>query len=334
MENELHERRTRPEPAYAADAIAARTVEISVVVPVYGCRECLRALHERLTASLRSVTDSYEIVLVDDCDRQNSWEMVRALAAEDPAVSAYRLSRNFGQHAAITAGLAQCRGRWAVVMDCDLQDPPERIPDLYRTALSGFDVVLARRVRKGHSRFRLWAAHAYFVLMRVLANARFDGSFGSFSIISRKVVEAFLRFRDQDRHYLFILNWLGFRTTAIEIEHGSRHSGKSSYTLGALIHHAIEGMFFQTTVLLRWIVYVGFWVSFAGFVLASWYLYMYLAHNVYPGFTSLAVLILLIGGFIIMSTGVAGLYIGKVFDQVKNRPIYVIDEAFIDGEAR
>jgi glycosyltransferase involved in cell wall biosynthesis len=318
----------------AAIVTAKPGVEISVVVPVYGCRDSLRALHERTSAALRSITSSYEIVLVDDCDRQGSWEVVAELAREDKAVKAFRLSRNFGQHAAITAGLAQCTGRWAVVMDCDLQDPPELIPELYRAAMAGNDVVLARRRRKRHSLFRRLAARVYFRLMNVLAKARLDGEFGSFSIISRKVVDALLRFQDQDRHYLFILNWLGFRTTAIEYDHATRHSGASSYGLRDLIRHAIGGMFFQTTVLLRWIVYVGFWVSSAGFALAAYYLYMYIAHSIYPGFTSLAVLILLIGGFIIMSTGVAGLYIGKVFDQVKGRPLYVIDKAIVDGEPR
>ena len=309
-------------------------VELSVVVPVYGCRDSLRALHERTSAALRAITASYEIVLVDDCDRQGSWDVVAELAREDRAVKAFRLSRNFGQHAAITAGLAQCTGRWAVVMDCDLQDPPELIAELYREARAGSDVVLARRKRKRHSFFRRAAARIYFRMMNVLAKTRFDGEFGSFSIISRKVIDALLGFQDQDRHYLFILNWLGFRTAAIEYEHAPRHSGESSYSLGALIRHALSGMFFQTTVLLRWIVYVGFWVSCAGFFLAAYYVYMYFAHSVYPGFTSIAVLILLIGGFIIMSTGVAGLYIGKVFDQVKGRPLYVIDKSIVDGELR
>ena len=309
-------------------------VEISVVVPVYGCRDSLRALHERLTAALRPLTPSYEIVLVDDCDRQGSWEVMAELARRDRAVKAFRLSRNFGQHAAITAGLAQCSGRWAVVMDCDLQDPPELIGELYRAAQAGSDVVLARRRRKRHSLFRRVAARAYFRLLRVLSLARLDGEFGTFSIISRKVIDAFLRFHDQDRHYLFILNWLGFRTATIEYEHAERHSGGSSYTLSALVRHALGGLFFQTTVLLRWIVYFGFWLSCAGFLLALYYVYMYFAHSVYPGFTSIAVLILLIGGFIIMSTGVTGLYIGKVFDQVKGRPLYVIDESIVDRGER
>lgn len=309
-------------------------VEISVVVPVYGCRESLRPLHGRLSAALRAITPSYEIVLVDDCDRQGSWEAAAELARADRAVKAFRLSRNFGQHAAITAGLAQCTGRWAVVMDCDLQDPPELIGELYRAALAGSDIVLARRKRKLHSLFRRLAARVYFRLLRVLAAARLDGEFGSFSIISRKVVDSFLRFQDRDRHYLFILNWLGFPTATIEYEQAARHSGESSYSLDALVRHALGGLFFQTTVLLRWIVYVGFWVSCGGFLLALYYIYMYFAHSVNPGFTSLAVLILLIGGFVIMSTGVTGLYIGKVFEQVKGRPLYVIDKSIVDGSER
>jgi polyisoprenyl-phosphate glycosyltransferase len=309
-------------------------VEISVVVPLYGCRDGLRALHRRTTEALRGLAISFEIVLVDDCDNAGSWEVAAELARTDTAVKAYRLSRNFGQHAAITAGLAQCIGQWAIVMDCDLQDPPENIPELYRKALEGNDIVLARRKKKRHSLFRRAAARLYFRLMNVLAAARFDGEFGSFSIISRKVIDAFLRFQDRDRHYLFILNWLGFRTATIEYKHAERHSGSSSYGFRHLIRLALDGMFFQTTVLLRWIVYVGFWVSLAGFLLVAYYLYMYLAYSIYPGFTSLAMLILLIGGFIIMSTGVAGLYIGKVFDQVKGRPLYVIDQAIVDGELK
>jgi polyisoprenyl-phosphate glycosyltransferase len=309
-------------------------IEISVVVPVYGCRDSLRELHGRVTEAVRGITDAYEIVLVDDCDNLGSWEICAELAGRDAAVKAYRLSRNFGQHAAITAGLAQCTGRWAVVMDCDLQDPPESIPILYRKALEGNDVVLARRKDRRHSPFRRLAAWLYFKLMNAFSSTPIDGSFGSFSILSRKVVDAFLRFQDRERHYLFILRWIGFRSASIEYEHAARHSGSSSYDLGKLVSHALDGMFFQTTILLRWIVYLGFWVSCAGFLLAAYFVYMYFAHSVMPGFTSLAVLILVIGGFIIMSTGVTGLYIGKVFEQVKGRPLYVIDKSIENGEQR
>jgi glycosyltransferase involved in cell wall biosynthesis len=311
---------------------SSRLVDISVIVPVYGCSSCLRALHERVSATLRAMSASYELILIDDCDGSNSWDICVELAKQDHAVKVYRMSRNFGQHAAITAGLANCSGKWAVVMDCDLQDPPENIPSLYAKALEGFDVVLARRKEKRYSLFRRVASRLYFKLMNVFSKTPHDGEFGSFSMISRKVIDAFLQFQDRDRHYLFILMWLGFRTVFIDYEHALRHSGRSSYDLGRLISLAFDGMFFQTAILLRWIVYAGLWISCCGFLMAGYYVYMYFVHSVAPGFTSLAVLILLIGGFIIMSTGITGLYIGKVFDQVKGRPLYVIDKTIIDGK--
>jgi glycosyltransferase involved in cell wall biosynthesis len=305
-------------------------VELSVVVPVYGCADCLEALHRRLTPVLQACTPSYEIILVDDCAPDGAWRVICDLAAIDRRVRGIRLSRNFGQHAAITAGLAESRGRCAVVMDCDLQDPPEVIGQLWQKALAGHDIVLARRKRKRQTAFRRIAAALYFRTLGALSKQRFDGEFGAFSIISRQVIDAYLRFQDRDRHYLFILYWLGFDATAVEYEHAARHSGTSAYSLRALLRHAVNGIVFQTTTVLRWIVYFGFMVSTAGAFLAAYLIYQYLTRTPPPGWTSLAVLILLVGGFIIMSTGVTGLYIGKIFEQVKGRPLYVIDKRVND----
>lgn len=313
------------------DLATDNEVEVSVVVPVYGCATCLDVLHERLTTVLSALVASYELVFVDDRSPDNAWARLRELTAKDPVVRAYRLSRNFGQHAAITAGLAQSRGRWVVVMDCDLQDPPEEIPRLLARAREGFDIVFALRKQRKHSLFRRLAAQIFFALMNAFNRTHFESRYGSFSLLSRGVVNAFLTLGDRERHYLLILHWLGFATTDIEYEHDSRHSGKSSYSLRRLVRHALSGMLFQTTVLLRWIIYLGFSVSLAGALLAAWFVYRYFAHGVQPGFTSLAVLILLIGGFIIGSTGITGLYIGRIFEQVKERPLYVIDSS-IDGD--
>ena len=306
-------------------AAAEPSVELSVVVPVYGCRNCIEALHERLSRVLAAAVPSYEIVFVDDRSPDDAWPLLEALAERDAAVRAIRLSRNFGQHAAITAGLAQCVGRRAVVMDCDLQDPPEEIPRLLEKAAEGYDIVLARRLEKKHSAFRRVASRAFFGLLSAFNRSPIDGSFGSFSVISRPVIEAFLKFQDRDRHYLLILRWLGFRVGSIDYVHAARFAGKSAYGLRALLAHALDGMLFQTTVLLRWIVYAGFAVASAGALLAVYFIYMYFAHSIVPGWTSLIVLFLLIGGFIIASTGITGLYIGKIFEQVKGRPLYVID---------
>ena len=307
-------------------------VELSVVVPVYGCADCLPTLHHRLVETLEGRVGTFEIVLVDDRARDGAWSVICRLAEKDRRVRGIRLSRNFGQHAAITAGLAECTGARAVVMDCDLQDPPEVIPRLLEASSAGHDVVLGRRKRKQQSIPRRIAASLYFRAVSALAGRRFDGEFGAFSLITRPVIDAYLRLRDRDRHYLFILYWLGYDAAAIDYEQSPRHSGTSAYSLRALLEHALAGLMFQTTTLLRCIIYLGFGVSAAGVLLAAYLVYVFFVRTPPPGWTSLAVLILVIGGFIILSTGVTGLYIGKIFEQVKDRPLYVIDERA--GESR
>jgi glycosyltransferase involved in cell wall biosynthesis len=300
-------------------------VELSIVVPVYGCRDCLDQLYQQLTSAVKTITSSYEVIFVDDRSPDGAWPVLEKLAAGDTRVKAVRLSRNFGQHAAITAGLATSRGEWTVVMDCDLQDPPDAIPNLYARAKEGFDMVLARRRQRTHSAFRLALAKAYFKLLNMFMGTNIDGSYGTFSILSRKVVDAYLSLGDRDRHYLFVLYWLGFEHGTIEVEHRERGAGESSYTLGRLLRHAVSGVFFQTTNLLLYIVYLGFIVAGVGVLGAIYILYVWVVAHPPAGFTSVAVLILVIGGFIITSTGVTGLYIGRVFQQVKGRPLYVVD---------
>jgi polyisoprenyl-phosphate glycosyltransferase len=298
---------------------------ISVVVPVYGCAACLEALCVRLEKSLDSITSRYEILLVDDRSRDGGWNVICDLQSSHPAVKGIRLSRNFGQQIAITAGLCAARGDYAVVMDCDLQDPPEKIPELFTKMQEGYDLVLARRSERTHSRFRLLAARTYFYLIGKLSEEKIDGSYGAFSLLSRKVIDAFLLFGEKERHYLFILRWLGFNAGTIEYEHGSRLAGRSAYSFRALLRHAIDGVFFQATVLLRWIVTIGLLFALFGMGLAAFFVYNYLIHGSVPGFTSLAVLILICTGVILVSIGVIGLYIGKIFDQSKARPLHIID---------
>ncbi len=300
--------------------------QLSVVIPVYGCAACLNTLYSRLLQVLENIAGDFEMIFVDDCANDDSWTVLAQLALKDVRVVAIRLSRNFGQHAAITAGISQSTGDWVVVMDCDLQDPPEEIPRLLVEARKGIDIVYAKRKQKKHSLLRRAAAICYAKILQLLANVNIDGEYGSFSIISRKVASNFVQFKDQDRHYLYILQWLGFNSAAIEYEHAERHSGPSSYTFSVLIKHALNGLFFQTTVLLRWIVSLGFLISALGVILAMYYVYRYLAYSSAPGWTSLAVLILVMSGVIIASLGVVALYIERIFFQVRQRPIFVIDK--------
>lgn len=306
-------------------------VELSVVVPVYGCRDCLRVLHQRLRSSVEAVTPSYELILVDDRSTDGSWDVLLELAKSDPTVRLVRLSRNFGQHIAITAGLAESSGEWVTVIDCDLEDPPEAIPRLYAKAQEGYDFVLSRRRRHQQSLFRRLGSRIYRRLGNLLARADIDPNYTNLSIASRDVVEAFLRLRDQDRHYLLILLWLGFNHTAIEVDREERYAGESSYGFAQLLRVAAEGIFFQTTQLLRWIIYAGFALALAGAIFAAVVVYGYITQDPPEGYASLAVLVLMLGGFIIASTGVMGLYIGKIFGQVKGRPLYVVDKRVAHG---
>jgi glycosyltransferase involved in cell wall biosynthesis len=305
--------------------------DISVVIPVYRAEECLVELHERLTVVLEKMGLTYELVLVEDRGTDKSWPLIRKLSTEDHHIHGIRLSRNFGQHAAITAGLSQARGNWAVVMDCDLQDPPEEIPRFFSSIQRGYDVVLAKRRHKRQSLSRRLIAAIYFRLLSIFAMMDIDGSYGTFSIISRKVIDAYLLFSERNRHYLMILCWLGFSTISVEYDHGQRLQGGSSYSFKALALHALQGIFFQTTILLQIIVYVGLAASLFGLCSALYLIVSYFAGPRLPGWTSLIVLLLLTGGVILMSLGAVGLYIGEIFHQLKGRPLFVIDRHIVDG---
>lgn len=303
-------------------------VDISVVIPVYGCASCLTELHRRLTRTLEGIGASYELVLVDDGSRDDAWQVLGELAERDPALTAVRLSRNFGEEAAIAAGLSHASGRYVAVMDCDLQDAPEDIPRLYATAVEGHDVVFTRRAERGHSRARVAASRLYFRLMRRLFGGAVDPEYGNFSMISRRVADAIEKLGDSDRHYRAILAWAGFRQAEVSVEHAPRHSGESAYDLRALIRHAAEGVFFQSATLMRYIVYAGLLWALAGVALAVYFVvgYAISAYDDPPGWTSLAVLILLSAGSVMVTLGVTGLYIGRIFRQVKGRPLFLVEE--------
>lgn len=306
-------------------AINDTGVSISVVVPVYGCADCLENLCSRLSDTLGSLTQKFEIVLVDDCGLDGSWEKIVELQQTNSNLHGVRLSRNYGQHIAISAGLQAAKGEFVVIMDCDLQDPPELIPELFAKITEGYDYVLGIRVERNHSFFRVYGAKLYFSLLGKLTKQSINPGAGSFSILSRKVVDAFNRFTERDRHFLFILRWLGFRAASVDYKHAERLSGKSSYSLSALLKHATDGLFFQTTVFLRWIILAGMLFSMTGIVFAIYLIFQFFLHDIAEGWTSLATLILVSTGALMMSLGVVGLYVGKIFDQTRQRPLYLVD---------
>jgi glycosyltransferase involved in cell wall biosynthesis len=302
----------------------ADQVDLSVVVPVYGCADCLDALHQRLTRAVSEITDRYELVFIDDRSLDHGWTVLRRLARSDAHTRAVRLSRNFGQDAAITAGLSESRGAWVVVMDCDLQEAPEDIARLWTAAQGGYDVVRTIRREWRHSALKRRASRLY---RRLTFETETRADYSTLSLLSRRVVDAYLRLNDQDREYMIALDWLGFSATAVEIAHADRHAGTSTYTLRRLIRVALDGMFFRSTLLLRLVVLAGFVISLIGIATAVFEIVDYFAapEKAVPGYTSLAVLLLVLAGVIITSVGVVGLYVGRIFQQVKDRPLFVID---------
>jgi glycosyltransferase involved in cell wall biosynthesis len=309
-------------------------VDLSVIVPIYGCAGTLVALHERLTRALSGLVRSYEIVFVDDRANDGAWDILKKLAADDSCVVACRMSRNVGQQLAITAGLANCCGDRAVVMDCDLQDPPETIPVLLAAARDGADIVFAKRKSDYQSHGRWFANWLYFRFLEKVSGHRFDGELGAFSLISRRVIDAYLQFRERERHYLMILYDLGFETRTIEYERASRTIGKSSYDLSKLVVHALSGMLFTTTRVLHGVIYAGVAMAGSGLVLALLIVLQWFLRGAAPGWTSLIVMQLLIGGLITFCLGVTGLYVGKIFEASRERPLYFVQDRLDSGSAR
>jgi polyisoprenyl-phosphate glycosyltransferase len=306
--------------------------DISVVVPVYGCARFLDELVRRVSASLESIPVSFEIVLVDDRSPDNAWPVLEGVAADNPRVRAVRLSRNFGQHAAITAGFARAQGDWIAVLDCDLQDPPEELPRLYAKAQEGHEIVFGRRRREHAPLPRRLLSRLYFRTIRLFTGADIDADYGTLSVVSRRVRDEFLRISDRNRHYLFILYWLGFDRATIEYTLAPRAEGKSSYTFRSLLRHAVQGVFFQTTALLRWVAYIGFGVAVLGGLSGIYLVVARASGTAYPGWTSIMVLVLVLGGLGILTSGVVGLYVGEIFNEVRGRPLFVIDEEISSGD--
>ena len=249
-------------PAVEPHLVPEWRMDLSIVIPVYGCSRTLQPLHERLSRVLPTLADRYEIIFVDDRGPEGA-DYPAELAKGDPHVIACRLSRNFGQQAAIVAGLEQSRGDHVVLMDCDLQDPPEAI-ESQAAARQGFDVVFAKRKTPFRPAVRDLGSRLYFRLLSLLSGYPIDHELGAFSLISRRVLEAFVEFREPDRQYLMILHWLGFEATTIEYDRAVRTIGRSGYGLGKLIALGLSGMVFTTTRLLHWVVYVGLALAAAG----------------------------------------------------------------------
>lgn len=301
---------------------------LSIVTPVYKAEGCLDELYRRLVAALEPVTKDFEIVMVEDCGGDRSWEIIRRLAAADPRVKGLQFSRNFGQHYGITAGLDVADGDWVVVMDCDLQDRPEDIPRLYAKAREGFEVVIAQRSERNESWLKSVPSWMFYKLFSYLADTKYDWQTGNFRIISRRVVENFRQMREQLRFFGGMINWMGFRTTSERVERAQRADGRSAYTYVKLWRLAIDIIIAYSDKPLRMAIRLGFVMSGISFVFGVYFLmHSVIYGSSVVGWPSLIVSIYFIGGIIVSILGIIGIYLGKTFDEAKKRPLYIVQDS-------
>lgn len=308
-------------------------VHLSVVVPVYRAAECLHELQRRLTASLEQITSDFECILVEDCGGDESWQIICDIARRDPRFRGIQFSRNFGQHHGITAGLDHCRGAWVVIMDCDLQDAPEEIPALYAKAQEGFDVVLAQRANRKDSTEKTLSSRLFYQLFNYLTDMKYDPRVGNFRIMSAKVVENCRAMREGLRFLPGMVEWMGFPAAKIEVEHGMRYAGESTYTFRKLLRLGADTIIAYSDKPLRLSINLGFGIAGLSFIIGMILLLYALFHDIpILGWSSLIVSLFFLGGMIIANLGIIGIYLGKTFDETKKRPLYIINHTTFDDE--
>lgn len=300
---------------------------LSVVVPVYGCKTCLVELCNRITATIEKIPARLEIILVNDASPDNAWQTIQQLHCTDNRIKGINLSRNFGQHHAITAGLDYTNGDWVVVMDCDLQDRPEEIPNLYNKAMEGYEVVFGKRINRQDKWLKKKSSQFFYRFYDYFTGHSSDHSVANFSISSKKVVDSFKQMREQNRFFPLFLQWMGYESASICIEHNARKNGKSSYSLRKLVRLATDAIISQSNKPLRLSIQFGFLIASVSLIygLYLFFRYFFLDEPV-QGWTSVMVSIYFIGGLIFFNFGVLGLYLGKIFNETKARPLYFIRE--------
>ncbi|WP_235941440.1 glycosyltransferase family 2 protein [Cyclobacterium roseum] len=300
---------------------------LSVIVPVFQSASSLRELIRRLREVMVGISSQVELILVDDRSLDSSWEIIREAAAREGFIKGIRLSRNFGQHQAIAAGLDAAVGEWTVVMDADLQDLPEEIPHLLSKAQHGYDVVLARRVRRKDSWGKKWGSKLFYKVFSYMSGLSHDPAVGNFGIYHKRVINELVQMRESFRYFPAMVHWLGFRQGTFDVAHGNSVSGDSNYVFRTKFHLGLNALLAFSDKPLRLTVKLGFLIASIGFIFAMVTLIRYFSGSiVVPGYASLIVSIWVLAGLILMTMGLVGLYVGRIFEGVKNRPLYVVDQ--------
>lgn len=318
-------------------AVRGRRAEgrLSLVVPVFDEEAVIEAFHERAAAAAGSIPGmELEIVYVDDGSRDRSLELLRRLAAADPRARVVKLSRNFGHQVAITAGLDAATGDCVVVLDADLQDPPEVVPEMVERWRQGYEVVYGRRVdRDGERPLKRWTARLFYRLLHRLVKIEIPVDVGDFRLLSRRAADELGRLRERDRFLRGLVSWVGFPQTAVDYHRERRLAGETKFPWRRMIAFAFDGISSFSTAPLRLATWLGWGASLLAFLyLASVFVQKALGHTV-RGWATIMVALLFLGGVQLICLGIMGEYLGRIFREVKGRPLYVVEER-IGGEGR
>ena len=300
---------------------------ISVVAPVYNEEGTIAELHRRLAETLPAL-GPYEIVFVDDGSGDGSWDRLLELAGKDSHVRLLRLSRNFGHQAALSAGLDAARGDAIVLMDADLQDPPELIPELVAKWREGFDVVYAiRGDREGEPRLRLASISVFYRVLHRISPTGIPTNAGDFRLLSRRAADAISAMPERARFLRGMTSWIGYRQTGVPYRRDARYAGESKYPARKLIRLGLDGITSFSTAPIKLVTAIGFVLVVFCFGVLVWSLYVRFFTPHHPqGWTSVIAVVLLLGGVQLLSLGVIGQYVARIFDETKQRPLYLVDE--------
>jgi dolichol-phosphate mannosyltransferase len=300
-------------------------VELSVVIPAYNEEQNITLLYERLVAALDPLGISYEIIIVNDGSRDRTLELLQGLARADGRVVALDLARNFGHQVAISAGMDYARGRAVAIMDADLQDPPEVLPEFVAKWREGYEVVYAIREKRKEGPLKRAAYHAFYRLLRRVAQVDIPLDAGDFCVMDRRVVDLLNGMPERNRFVRGIRSWVGFRQTGLAYERHARHAGKPKYTFTKLLYLALDGLVSFSFLPLRMISTAGVGVSFLSILIAIFYTVQKLTIGLSPpGFATLVVSLFFLSGVQMITIGVIGEYVGRIFEEVKRRPLYVV----------
>ena len=303
-------------------------IKISVVTPVYKAAACLDTLYAQLVSVLARISPDYEIIMVNDRSPDASWDIIKKISSANPRVKGINLSRNFGQYQAIRAGIRHTSGEYVVVMDCDLQDPPEKIADLYEELQKGYDGVFMSRLKRNDSVLRKLTNRMFYMALNFLTGFKFDPSLSNFSVCRRNIINAFLQFREETFFYPMIPLLLGFNITKMPIARDRRLDNEGSgYSLIKLLQLGFDIIISHSSRPLRLMTYGGIVITFICALTMLLFVFLYL-HGKIPvsGWTSLSLLIMFSLGIIVTCLGILGTYIAKIYDEVKSRPFYIISE--------